>query len=341
MPVAIMKGTIMDFIKLLANTDLFKCFSEDELTDIFNNGNYYIKKYNLNSNYPIILNTYFIYDMQGNFVSKQKLFKEDAKFKLDFCNYNSSFDNEKKSYINTMTDCYLSYNSVNLINDDTVLIGETVSNGFMISNQKMFNKILEGCDNFTCQSFKENSTSTIYINSKKNIYEVSKELQSIINKIGDKDIYYSAPAVDYLNAKMMIIALKFIVGVVLALIVLICMTFMINTIASSLMLRKTEFAVLKSIGMSNKSIKKMVFLESINVGIKALIIGIVLAYISIYLFFEAKNSNTTDPVNYSYPLKETIIMCIVISICNVIIYLYMINRINKNNIIDDIRNTNI
>ena len=40
----------MDFIKLLANTDLFKCFSEDELTNIFNNGNYYnIKTYNKDS----------------------------------------------------------------------------------------------------------------------------------------------------------------------------------------------------------------------------------------------------------------------------------------------------
>lgn len=302
---------------------------------------YYIKKYNLDSNYPIIVNTYFIYDMQGNFVSTQKIFKEDVKFKLNFCNYESNFDNEKKTYINTITDCYLTYNSVNLINDNKVLIGETVSNGFIISNKKMFNKILEDCNNFTCQSFKENPTSTIYINSKKNIYEVGRELKDIINQIGDKDIFYYAPAVDYLNAKMATLAMKFLVGVVLTLIILICMTFMINTIASSLMLRKTEFAVLKSIGMTNKSIKKMVFLESINVGIKALIIGIVLAYFSIYVFFNAINTNTNIPKKYSYPLKETIIMCIVISICNVIIYLYMINRINKNNIIDDIRNTNI
>ena len=45
----ITKGNTMDFIKLLANTDLFKCFSEDELTNIFNNGNYYIKTYNKDS----------------------------------------------------------------------------------------------------------------------------------------------------------------------------------------------------------------------------------------------------------------------------------------------------
>lgn len=37
-----------NFIKLIKNIDLFKCFSENELEKIFNN-NYYIKKYNKNS----------------------------------------------------------------------------------------------------------------------------------------------------------------------------------------------------------------------------------------------------------------------------------------------------
>ncbi len=39
----------MDFIKLLLNTDLFKCFTEGELTNIFNNDNYFIKSYTKDS----------------------------------------------------------------------------------------------------------------------------------------------------------------------------------------------------------------------------------------------------------------------------------------------------
>lgn len=39
----------MDFIKLLLNTDLFRHFSADELTSIFNNDNYHIKKYSKDS----------------------------------------------------------------------------------------------------------------------------------------------------------------------------------------------------------------------------------------------------------------------------------------------------
>jgi CRP-like cAMP-binding protein len=40
-----MEGKTVDFIKLLLNTDLFKCFSEGELINIFNNDNYFIKTY--------------------------------------------------------------------------------------------------------------------------------------------------------------------------------------------------------------------------------------------------------------------------------------------------------
>lgn len=44
-----MEGKTMDFIKLLLNTDLFKCFSEHELIDIFSNDNYFIKTYTKDS----------------------------------------------------------------------------------------------------------------------------------------------------------------------------------------------------------------------------------------------------------------------------------------------------
>ena len=120
-------------------------------------------------------------------------------------------------------------------------------------------------------NYKENPTVSIYINADNNTYDIDEKLQDIIDNIDDKDVYYSSPAVEYLNAKMMIMAFKFIIYVILTLIILMCITFMINTIASSLMLRKKEFAVLKSIGMTNESVKKMVFLESIGVGIKAFV----------------------------------------------------------------------
>jgi len=303
--------------------------------------NYYINKYDLDENYPIIVNTVYKYDNSGNVKSVEPLFKEDASFPLNFCNFNTEYNRINGTSKETKLDCYQNYDNVNLINKDAIQIGEYYGNAFLIVPDEMFDKILVGCTNEICLKNKENPTVSIYINADDNIYDIDENLQTIIDNMHSDNINYNNPAVYYLNAKMMIVAFKFIVYVILTLIILICITFMINTIASSLMLRKNEFAVLKSIGMTNKSVKKMVFLESIGVGFKALVLGSLLSYASIYLFFAAINSNTNDPIKYDYPIKETIYMAIVIVIFNAIIYLYMMNRINKDNIIDDIRNTNI
>lgn len=303
--------------------------------------NTYIDKYNLDENYPIIANTVYKYDNTGTVKSVEPLFKGDVSFVLNFCNFNNEYNQINGSTEDTKLDCYLNYNNVNLINIDVIEIGEFYSNAFLIVPAGMFNKILEGCTNEICLNYKESPTVSIYINADDDIYGIDEELQTIVDNISDTNVNYNKPAVYYLNAKMMIMALKFIIYVILTLIILICITFMINTIASNLMLRKNEFAVLKSIGMTNKSVKKMVFLESIGVGFKALALGISLSYVTIYLFFAAMNSNTNDPIKYDYPIKETLYMAIVIVVFNAIIYLYMMNRINKDNIIDDIRNTNI
>ena len=54
----------------------------------------------------------------------------------------------------------------------------------------------------------------------------------------------------------------------------ICCSNIANTIFSGVVLRRKEYATLKSVGMSQHSINKMVMLESAVYGIKALIIGV-------------------------------------------------------------------
>lgn len=301
--------------------------------------NEYIKKYNLNKDYPIIINNKNFY--YNGALKRGAMYKKDAHFNMTFCNFENIFDNTNKISSDKITNCYLDYEDVNLINKGWTRIGEASNDGAIIVTKEMFAKILEGCTNDICLTYKEKPTVSIYINADKNIYDIDEEIQSIIYNFDDNGVYYYAPVVEYLNAKMLLIAFKFIIYVILFLIILICLTFMINTIASSLLLRKNEFAVLKSIGMTNRAVKKMVFLESIGIGIKALVFGTSLSYLAIYLFFAAINSNTNDPIKYDYPIKETIYMTIVIVVFNAIIYMYMMNRINKDNIIDDIRNSNI
>ena len=66
---------------------------------------------------------------------------------------------------------------------------------------------------------------------------------------------------------------------------LIGITNIFNTITTNMELRKQEFAVLKSIGMTSKEFKRMIRLESLFMGIKSLLFGILIGIILSYLIY--------------------------------------------------------
>lgn len=123
-------------------------------------------------------------------------------------------------------------------------------------------------------------------------------------------------------------------------IALIGITNIFNTITTNMNLRRREFAMLKSIGMTNKEFKKMIRLESLFYGTKSLLIGIPLGIIISYLIHKAVNVGDYV-LNYELPSLAIIITCLVVFLLIFIIMQYSISKINKQNIIETIRNENI
>ena len=122
-------------------------------------------------------------------------------------------------------------------------------------------------------------------------------------------------------------------------ITLIGVTNIFNTITTNMELRKQEFAMLRSVGMTNKEFKRMIRLETLFMGLKALIfgipIGIGLSYL-IYYFLERESG-----LPYELPIKAIIIAVISAFLLISLIMTYSISKINKHNIIETIRNENI
>ncbi len=112
-----------------------------------------------------------------------------------------------------------------------------------------------------------------------------------------------------------------------------------NTITTSMELRQKEFAHLKSIGMTKKEFNKMIKLESIFLGIKSLIIGIPLGILFSYLTYLAFSINIE--LKYVFPIDGVIISIVAVSILIGSIMRYSLNKINKKNIIEILRNDNI
>ena len=120
---------------------------------------------------------------------------------------------------------------------------------------------------------------------------------------------------------------------------LIGITNIFNTITTNMELRKQEFAMLKSIGMTNKEFNKMIRLESIFMGSKSLLfglpIGITLSYFIYY--FLARESG----IRYSFPYKAILICIAVVFLLITSLMKYSMNKIRKQNTIETIRNENI
>lgn len=139
------------------------------------------------------------------------------------------------------------------------------------------------------------------------------------------------------NAVILVISI-FLYGFI-GVITLIGITNIFNTITTNMNLRKKEFAMLKSIGMTRKEFNRMIRLESIFYGVKSLIIGIPIGLLLSYGMYNVfRNSMEME---YVLPYKAIIVAIVFVAVVIGIIMRYSMSKINKQNIIETIRNDNI
>ena len=139
------------------------------------------------------------------------------------------------------------------------------------------------------------------------------------------------------NAIWLVIAI-FLYGFI-AVISLIGVTNIFNTITTNMNLRSKEFANLKSIGMTNKEFNRMIRLESIFYGTKSLLIGVPIGIALSYTIYKAFAEGTE--MGFLFPTNGVIISVVAVFVLIVGIMKYSLNKINKQNIIETIRKDNI
>ncbi len=165
----------------------------------------------------------------------------------------------------------------------------------------------------------QNNIETLLKDYKFNIYNVSEEAKQ-------------------LKSVILLVSI-FLYGFIIV-IALIGITNIFNTVNTNMMLRKREFAMLKSIGMTKNEFNRMIRLESFFYGGKALIIGIPIGLILAYIIHKAIISGEYV-FGFELPFLSIIITCIVVFLLLLTIMKYSIGKINKQNIIETIRNENI
>lgn len=181
---------------------------------------------------------------------------------------------------------------------------------------------------------------TLYANTS-NHTSLTNRIESMPST-GDSESYISIfdyeENVRQFNAVMLIVGI-FVYGFI-GVISLIGMTNIFNTISTNMQLRSKEFASLKSIGMTKKEFNRMIRLESLMYGIKSLIIGIPLGVLGVFAIFSAFSRGNV-PMSFVFPWKAILISIAAVIIVVWLIMKYSISKVNKQNIIETIRNDNI
>lgn len=177
------------------------------------------------------------------------------------------------------------------------------------------------------------------------LYANTSDHTSLTNRIESMEgaddsiyIYDYEEIVRQFNAIMLIVGI-FVYGFI-GVISLIGLTNIFNTISTNMQLRSKEFASLKSIGMTKKEFNRMIRLESLMYGIKSLLIGIPLGVLGVFAIFSAF-SNGNVPISFVFPWKAILISIAVVFVAVWLIMKYSISKVNKQNIIETIRNDNI
>ena len=120
---------------------------------------------------------------------------------------------------------------------------------------------------------------------------------------------------------------------------LIGITNIFNTITTNMELRKPEFAMLRSVGMTNKEFNRMIRLESLFMGTRSLLFGVPIGILLSYVIYHFLAKEAGYP--FELPALSILIAISAVFVLISLIMAYSMGKIKKQNTIETIRNENI
>lgn len=242
-------------------------------------------------------------------------------YRIDTSNSSKSLDNSKSSDDTTLYDIRI----VALSNERPFGYDNAyTSYGYLIVSDDYMNRI----------DTKNTDSTLLNINCD----DPDKAQDILVNEFNIGQNYIFNAAQERRNDEKLILTMKIFLYGFIAIVSLIGITNIFNTVTTGMELRGKEFAMLQSIGMTKKEFDKMIRLESVFYGSKALIIGVVLGTLLSYVIYISAGESQ---LRYVFPLPAIVIAVIVVIILLLGIMKYSIAQIRKQNIIETIRNENI
>ena len=196
----------------------------------------------------------------------------------------------------------------------------------LIVNKKLYDSISDSSTHYTQFNIISDNTN--------NIDKLTKELDKYSN------VNYTNIKEAMKQANNLILVVKILMYGFISLVTLIGVTSVFNTISTSMALRKREFAVLRSIGLTNRGFNKILFFESLFFGMKSLIFAIPVS-IGITVLIHYALADMVSISTIIIPWKYIIISIVSVFVIVLLTMMYSTSKIKKHNIIEQIREENI
>lgn len=242
---------------------------------------------------------------------------------IKICNFD---DNDED--VDTTKYCNKKIDNIFITNKSFDLIEEFsyMSDFKLIVNKKLYDNISDSGTHYTQYNIISDNTD--------NIDKLTKELDKYDN------VNYTNVKESMKQANNMILVVKILMYGFIGLITLIGVTSVFNTISTSMALRKREFAVLRSIGLTRKGFNKILFFESLFFGLKSLIYAIPVSLgVTIIIYYALADMMSINSI--VIPWKAIIISIVSVFVIVLLTMMYSTSKIKKHNIIEQIREENI
>lgn len=241
---------------------------------------------------------------------------------IKICNFDNDDDVDTTKYCNKKIDnIFVTNKSFDLIEEFSYM-----DYFKLIVNKKLYDSISDSSTHYTQFNIISDNTN--------NIDKLTKELDKYSN------VNYTNIKEAMKQANNLILVVKILMYGFISLVTLIGVTSVFNTISTSMALRKREFAVLRSIGLTNRGFNKILFFESLFFGMKSLIFAIPVS-IGITVLIHYALADMVSISTIIIPWKYIIISIVSVFVIVLHTMMYSTSKIKKHNIIEQIREENI
>lgn len=247
----------------------------------------------------------------------------NGNINIKICNFDDSEED-----VDTTKYCNKNIDNIFVTNKSFDLIEEfSYMDDFkLIVNKKLYDSISDSSTHYTQFNIISDNTN--------NIDKLTKDLDKYSN------VNYTNVKEAMKQANNLILVVKILMYGFISLVTLIGVTSVFNTISTSMALRKREFAVLRSIGLTNRGFNKILFFESLFFGMKSLIFAIPVS-IGITVLIHYTLADMVSISTIIIPWKYIIISIVSVFVIVLLTMMYSTSKIKKHNIIEQIREENI